>query len=203
MIVRFRTFDRSLLKPVLAPVLALVLCLTATLAAADSFDIGFNDDSFHLGYERGMAQDEFGTVVGNLGFLHNDDKKTTFGRAGIDFIGSPGNYPGLNLGIGSRLYVGSTADSTDFINLAMGLRGFYAPPQLSGFGVGAAVYHSPKVFSFRDSERLTQSEVVLSYALVPKVRLTLGYYNTRLKEDRNNRDRRIDDSIRIGFTGYF
>lgn len=203
MFVPLSMFARSLMKSVLAPVLVLALCLAATPAAADSFDIGFNDDSFHLGYERGMTQDEFGTVVGTLGFLHNDDKETTFGRAGIDFIGSPGNYPGLNLGIGSRLYVGSTADSTDFINLAIGLRGYYAPPQLGGFGLGAALYHSPKVFSFQDSERLTQSEVVLSYALVPKVRLTLGYYNTRLKEDRNDRDRRIDDSFRIGFTGHF
>lgn len=180
-----------------------VFCLTTTLVLADSIDIGFNNESFHLGYERPLVHDDYGVVAGNLGFLYNDDKRTTLGRAGADFVGSPGQYPGLQFGIGSRLIAGSSSKNTDFINLAMGVRGSYAPPQLGGIGFAASVYHAPKVFSFRDSDRLTQTEMLATYAVIPKVRLSLGYYNTRIKDDRNDRNRSIDNGMRIGFTGYF
>jgi hypothetical protein len=180
-----------------------LLFFFATMASADTIDIGFNNESFHLGYERPVVQDEFGVVSGNAGFLYNSDEKTTLGRVGADFVGSPGQYPGTRLGMGVRLYAGSTAKNTDFVNLALGLRASYAPPQFGGFGVVAAVYHAPKVFSFRDADNLTQTEIALTYALVPKVRLNLGYYNLRLKEDNRGSDWTIDEGLRIGFTGYF
>lgn len=182
--------------------LAVLLCLITTLANADSVDIGFNNESFHLGYERPVAQDEFGVVFGTAGFLYNDDEKTKVGRIGADFVGSPGQYPGTQLGMGLRLYAGSTAKNTDFINLALGLRASYAPPQLGGFGVTAAAYHAPEVFSFRDADNLTQTEIALTYAMIPKVRLKLGYYNLRLKEDTRKNNRTIDEGLRIGFTGF-
>lgn len=183
--------------------LTLLLCFFATLASADNIDIGFNNESFHLGYERPMVQDEFGVVFGTAGFLYNDDEKTKMGRVGADFVGSPGQYPGTQLGMGLRLYAGSTAKNTDFINLALGLRASYAPPQLGGFGVTAAAYLAPKVFSFRDADNLTQTEIALTYALIPKVRLKLGYYNLRLKEDNRGSNWTIDEGLRIGFAGYF
>lgn len=184
-------------------VLTVVLCLIATFASANAIDIGFNNESFHLGYERPLVQDEVGVVTGTAGFLYNEDEDTTMGRLGVDFVGSPGQYPGARLGIGTRLYAGSTARDTDFINLAVGLRASYAPPEFGGFGLATAIYHAPKVFSFRDAQNLTQTEVVLTYALIPKVRLNLGYYNLRLKEDSRGRNWTIDEGLRIGFTGFF
>jgi len=184
-------------------ILTVLLCFITTLASADAVDIGFNNESFHLGYERPVVQDEFGIVTGTAGFLYNDDEETTLGRIGADFVGSPGQYPGTQLGMGLRLYGGSTAKNTDFINLALGVRASYAPPRLGGFGLAAAAYHAPKVFSFRDAENLTQAEIALTYAMIPKVRLKLGYYYLRLKEDAMGRNWTIDEGLRIGFTGYF
>lgn len=183
--------------------LTVLLFFFATLVSADTIDIGFNNESFHLGYERPLVQDEFGDVFGTAGFLYNSNEKTTLGRVGADFVGNPGQYPGTRLGMGLRLYAGSTAKNTDFINLALGLRASYAPPQLGGFGVNAAVYYAPKVFSFRDADNLTQTEIALTYAMIPKVRLNLGYYNLRLKEDTMGSNWTIDEGLRIGFTGYF
>lgn len=181
----------------------LLFSLTATLAAADAIDIGFNNESFHLSYERPLVDDEFGIVSGNAGFLYHSDEETKTGHFGADFVGNPGQYPGTRLGMGTRLYAGSTAENTDFINLAIGLRASYAPPEFGGFGVAAAIYHAPKVFSFRDADNLTQTEIVLTYALIPKVRLNLGYYNLRLKEEKRGSNWTIDEGLRIGFTGYF
>ncbi|KIH77828.1 YfaZ precursor [Geoalkalibacter ferrihydriticus] len=183
--------------------LALALCLTATAAAADSIDIGFNDDSFQLIYERPLSRDDYGTALASGRFLHNGDEKTTLGSIGADFVGEPGNVPGLELGVGTKFYAGTTDRSTDFINLAIGLRGAFAPPQFWGLGVAGRLYYAPKVFSFRDSERLLESELRLTYAVLPKVKVYVGYQNMRLKEDRRNENWTIDDAVRIGFVGTF
>ncbi|MFK5925189.1 MAG: YfaZ family outer membrane protein [Desulfuromusa sp.] len=178
-------------------------CLTATVATADSIDIGFNDESFQLVYEHPLNDDAYGTAIANGRFLYNGDKETSLGSFGVDFVGKPGNIPGLDLGVGPKFYVGSTNPDTDFINLAIGLRGSYILPQLQGLGIAAHLYYAPKVFSFRDSERLLESEVRLTYAVLPKVRLYVSYQNINLDIDHWDNSRRIDDSIRIGFVGSF
>lgn len=183
--------------------LTLALCFSSTIAAADSIDIGFNDESFQVVYERPLVRDNYGTALANIRFLYNGDESTTLGSLGADFIGEPGNVPGLELGVGTKFYAGSADHSTDFINLAVGLRGNYAPPQLWGLGLGARLYYAPKVFSFRDSERLLESEIRLSYAILPKVKVYVSYQNIRMKEERSNDNWTIDDAIRVGFTGTF
>ncbi|MDO3378461.1 YfaZ family protein [Geoalkalibacter halelectricus] len=188
---------------ILRLLLALALCLAATTVSADSIDIGFNDESFQLTYERPLTRDDYGTALANGRFLYNGDEKTTLGSIGADFVGEPGNVPGLGLGVGTKFYAGSTDRSTDFINLAIGLRGEYAPPQFWGLGVAGRLYYAPKVFSFRDSERLLESELRLTYAVLPKVKVYVGYQNIRLKEDRRNENWTIDDALRVGFVGYF
>lgn len=180
-----------------------LVCVVASVTMADSVHVGFNDDSFQLGYERPLVYDDYGNVVGSLGFIYNDDKSTRLGRAGLDFVGNPGQYAGLEFGVGTRLISGSTSKNTDFINLGVGVRGVYVPPQLNGIGFAASVYHSPQIFSFRDSDRLTQADVMATYAIIPKVQLSLGYYNTRLKDDRDNQNRTIDSGLRLGFNGSF
>ncbi|WP_305045203.1 YfaZ family outer membrane protein [Geoalkalibacter sp.] len=188
---------------ILRILLVLALCFTATLAAADSIDIGFNDESFQLTYERPLTRDDYGSTLANARFLYNGDESTTLGSLGLDFVGMPGNAPGLELGVGTKAYAGSADHSTDFINLALGLRGAYAPPQLWGLGLAGRLYYAPKIFSFRDSERLLESEVRLTYAVLPKVKLYVGYQNLRLKEDRRKENWTIDDALRIGFVGSF
>lgn len=179
-----------------------LFCFTASVASADSIDIGFNDESFQLVYERGLSQDDYGTMLFNGRFLYNGDEETKLGSAGLDFIGQPGNIPGLSLGAGVKFYAGE-ADNVDFANLGVGLRGDYVLPQLQGLGVAARVNYAPKVFSFRDSERLIESEVRLTYSVLPKVKLYLGYQNIRLDVEDRSGHSTIDDSVRIGFVGTF
>lgn len=181
----------------------MIFCLTATIAAADSVDIGFNDNSFQLGYEHPMNQDDYGTVMINGRFFYNGDEETTLGSFGLDFVGQPGNVSGLNLGVGTKFYVGKTDSDADFINLAVGLRGSYVIPQLQGLGVAGHFYYAPEVFSFQDSEGLMESDVRLTYAMLPKVTIFIGYQNISLDVEDRNSSRTIDDSVRIGFIGSF
>lgn len=183
--------------------LIMFFSLTASIAVADSVDISFNDNSFQLGYEHPMQQDDYGTAMANGRFLYNNDDETKLGSLGLDFVGKPGNIPGLGLGVGAKIYAGTTDPDTDFINLAIGLRGSYILPQLQGLGVAARLYYAPNVFSFRDSERLLESEVRLTYAVLPKVKLYVSYQNINLDIEPRADDRTIEDSVRIGFVGYF
>jgi len=183
--------------------LCFIVISTASLATADSIDIGFNDESFQLIYEKGLSQDEYGTSLLNGRFLYNDDKETKLGSIGLDFVGQPGNISGLDLGASAKVYAGNTEPDIDFMNLAIGLRGDYTFPQLRGVGLSARLNYAPKVFSFRDSERLLESRLRVTYAMLPKVRLYLGYQNIRLDVEDRSGHSTIDDSVRIGFINLF
>ena len=183
--------------------LLLVFTCSATFAAADSIDIGFNDESFQFIYEHALSGDEYGTVLGSGRFLYNDDEETTLGSLGLDFVGEPGNIAGLKLGAGAKLYLGDTDPSVDYINLAVGLRGSYILPQLQGLGISGGIYYAPEIFSFRDSEHLLDTDLRLTYAVLPKVKLYLGYQNIRLDVEGADDTWSIDEGLRIGFVGIF
>ena len=183
--------------------ICLVLVSTAAVASADSVDIGFNDESFQFIYEKGLSQDDYGTSLFNGRFLYNGDEETKLGSIGLDFVGQPGNISGLGLGAGAKVYAGNSDPDIDFVNLGIGLRADYTVPQLQGVGLSGRLNYAPKVFSFRDSERLVESRVRVTYAMLPKVKLYLGYQHIRLDVEDRSGHSTIDDSVRIGFIGSF
>ena len=183
--------------------LSFIIISTATFVCADTIDIGFNDDSFQLIYERSLSQDEYGTSLFNGRFLYNGDEETRLGSLGLDFVGQPGNISGLGLGAGAKLYAGSSDPQIDFMNLGIGLRGDYTFPQLQGLGLSARLNYAPEVFSFRDSEGLLESRFRVTYAMLPKVKLYLGYQHIRLNVEDRTGHTTIDNAFRIGFIGSF
>ena len=182
--------------------LTLIFCLTATLATAGSVDIGLNDKSFQIGYVHPVNQDEYGIVTANGRFLYNDDNETSLASFGLDFIGKPGNIPGLGYGVGTKFYLGKTDPNIDFINLAIGLQASYLFSRLQGLGVSGKVYYAPQVFSFKDAERLLEGEFRVSYAILPKAKVYVGYQYINL-DVKQRGDRDLSDSVRIGFVGTF
>lgn len=183
--------------------LIILFCLVTSMAAADSVDIGLSDKSFQIGYEHSINRDDYGSSVVNGRFLYDGDKETTLGSLGLDFVGKPGNVSGLDLGVGTKLYAGSTDHDTDFINLAVGLRGSYIFPQLQGLGIAGYFYYAPEVFSFWDSEGLLESGVRLTYAVLPKATVYIGYQNINLDIEDRSSSRTIDEAVRIGFVAHF
>ncbi len=183
-------------------VLFALLTLITTSAFAATFDIGFNDNSFQLGAEVPLRNDSYGSSTGNARFLFNGDEETKLASVGFDFTGQPGNVPGLSVGVGTKLYYGETDPDTDFINMGIGLRADYTIPQLQGLGTSAKLYYAPQVFSGYDSEGLLETQLNLTYAIIPKVKVFLGYQNIQLDLD-GGEEWTIDEGIRIGFIGTF
>ncbi len=184
-------------------ILVLISVLMAVNVNAASVDIGFNDNSFQLVYETPVSDDDYGTSLINGRFLYNGDEDTKLGSVGFDFTGEPGNISGLRVGAGVKGYAGRTDNDVDFGNVGLGLRIDYTLPQLQGLGFSGRLNYAPKVFSFGDSDRLLETEARITYAVMPKVKLYLGYQNVRLGIDDHAGHMTIDDSVRIGFVGSF
>jgi hypothetical protein len=183
--------------------LTLLLTLIATPLFADSIDIGFNEDSFQAGLESSLRNTSYGNTAANIRILHNDDKETKLVSAGFDFLGKPGNMMGLTTGLGVKGYLGSTDHDLDFANVALGVRAEYTIPQLLGLGVEASIYFAPKVLSFRDSEKLLDSQIRLTFPIIPKAKVFVGYQNIMHDFDNSGDDESIDEGLRFGFIGTF
>lgn len=184
-------------------VVFLLLCSTFALqASAASLDLGFNDDSFQLIFDTPVKEDAYGISMFNARLLYNDDNETTLGSIGYDFLGSPGNVNGLDVGVGAKLYGGETDPSLDYINLGVGVVVNYTPPQLYGLGFSGTLNYAPEIFSFRDSEGLFEAGARITYTIVPKVKVYIGYQLINMDIDGGG-DEDIDDDFRIGFIGTF
>lgn len=186
--------------------LVLAFCLAlAPAAMASSVFINFNDESAQAGGDLTMSQDDYGSAFLNGRFLYNDDREVTLGSAGLKFVGDPGNVPGLELGVGAQVYVGEAGEGQDWDFGAVGVGALvgYAPPVLGGIGFEGRLYYAPKIFSFLDSEGLTETAFNVGYAITPRIRILAEYQNIRAKVEDVSGRHRVDEEIRIGFAAKF
>ncbi len=182
--------------------LMLGFALFAVQGWAQSLEIHLNDTTVQARYEHPLYEDDFGLSAVGGRFLYNDDKSTALGSLGLDFVGAPGNVPGLKVGVGSHLYGGKTRGRQSLAAVGIGLRGHLAPPQLGGVGLEGRLAYAPKILTFMDAERLLETSVRLSYAVTPKVRLFAEYQRIRVDfEDLGSTT--IDEGIRGGFQALF
>jgi len=184
-----------------AVVLTAVL-LTAVGAQADSLSFSFNDSSAQLRYSYLLNSDYSGTSLLQFRGLYNDDQNTALGSAGVEFSGSPGDIPGLTIGVGADAYLG-TSDPDETLG-ALGVAGSvgFAPPILRGVSLNARVAYAPNILSVADLDRLLEASFNVGYAITPRVKLFAEYQTIRADfDDRDSTS--IDKDFRIGFAGTF
>lgn len=187
----------------LALTLALLVGGAATASAA-AVDIDLNDFSVQGHFVQAITQDNYGTSQLDVRALYNDHKETTLASAGVDFLGKPGNVPGLDVGVGGMALVGQAGDSPfeqDLLVVAIGARANFVPPALMGVGFAARLAYGPKILCFADAERLLEVSGRVNYAITPKVKLFAEYQNIHLNVDGGSGD--IDDGVRVGFEARF
>jgi opacity protein-like surface antigen len=182
-------------------VLMLIL-LTFSMANAASVRLDFNNDSAEGAFAAPLADDDLGKVILGGRFLYNDDEDTRLGTINLDFVGEPGNVPGLLIGAGFFVDYGKTHKSFDTMNIGLGVQAQYAPVEMQGVGLGAHFALAPKVFSFRDSEGLYEAGAKVFYTITPKVQIYLGYQYIRGKFD-NGPKQTFDRDLRLGIEAFF
>lgn len=180
----------------------MLLLLSFSLASAASVRLDFNNDSAEAAIAAPLADDDLGQVILGGRFLYNDHERTHLGFLHLDFVGEPGNVPGLNLGAGFFVSYGDTHKYYDTMNIGLGVQAKYAPAELKGLGLGAHLNVAPKVFSFRDSDGFYDVGGKVYYAITPKVQIYVGYQHIRGKFD-NGPKQTFDRDLRLGIEAYF
>ena len=184
---------------------AAALCLCAASVGATSLDLSLNDDSLQAQVFLPVTEDAYGTTLIGLRGLYNNDHETKLLSGEVDFLGKPGDLPGLTAGVGMIVW-GGEADSgphrEDILSVGIGAKVGFAPPQLMGIGIDGKFFYGPKILTGGDSERVYESGLRVSYAVIPKARVFVEYQ--KIHVDFNNRpDGDIDDDLRIGFEAKF
>lgn len=187
----------------------LLMTVVAVFATAGawgaSLEIDLNDFSAQGRYVQPLVEDDYGTSQLAFRALYNDHKDLTLGSAGFDFLGKPGNIPGLNVGVGLHAYGARTTDGPidqDLVSVALGVVGQFNPPVLQGLGFGVRAFYGPKILSFADCERLIEGAASVGYAITPKIRVFTEYQYLHARfEDLDGNS--IDEGLRVGFQATF
>jgi len=194
-----------MIKHLTLAIAALLVLSGSALAAANSLELNFNDESAQARFGLILSQDAYGSALLDLRGLYNDEKDRNFWlvSGGFDFIGEPGTVPGLELGIAADVKVGDSdvADS-DFGAVGVGALARYYPPALGGFGVGARLLYSPEIFTFLEAERVTEFSTRVGYVITPRIGVHVEYQKVRVEFDRGGHVD-IDDDVRVGFEARF
>lgn len=180
------------------------LCLCAASAGAMSLDMSLNDDSLQAQVFVPVTQDAYGTTQVGVRGLYNNDHDTKLLSGEVDFLGKPGDVPGLTAGVGMIVWggeVGSGNVDADILSVGIGAKVGFAPPQLMGVGIDGKFFYGPEILTGGDAERVFEGGLRLSYAFIPKARLFVEYQ--KIHVDFDGGDDNIDDDLRIGFEAKF
>ena len=180
------------------------LCLCAASAGAASLDVSLNDDSLQAQVFVPVTQDAYGTTQVGIRGLYNDDHETKLFSGEIDFLGKPGDVPGLTAGVGMIVWGGEVGEGpvdADIFSVGIGVKAGFAPPQLMGVGIDGKFFYGPKILTAGDSERVFESGLRVSYAFIPKARFFVEYQ--KIHVDFDGGDGNIDDDLRVGFEAKF
>lgn len=192
-----------MLKRCLLPIVVAVFC--AATAWGTSLEVALNDFSAQGRFVQPLVEDSYGTSELAFRLLYNDHKDLTLGSAGFNFLGKPGNVPGLDLGVGVQVSGARSTDGAvdqDLVSVGLGLLGQFNPPVLQGLGFGARVFYGPKILAFADSEGLFEGAASVGYAITPKIRVFTEYQYLHARfEDIGNGS--IDEGLRLGFQAKF
>lgn len=162
----------------------------STIAYAQRIDINTNDETAEVEIRAIISEKVYGYSEFNARFLYSSEKHADnkLGSAGVDAYGELDALPGLEMGVGTKLY-GGRVDHEDVLGVGLGGLLRYAPPAMNGFVFSGTLYYAPKVLSFLDSERLLESGLRLGYQIIPNAAVYVGYRNIRTHIEHDGRSR--------------
>lgn len=194
-------------KLILTGIAAFCLCAASAGAASldSALDMSLNDSSLQAQLFVPLTQDAYGTSQVGLRGLYNNDHDTKILSGEIDFLGRPGDVPGLTAGVGAIVW-GGKADAGDgenanIFSIGIGAKVGFAPQQLLGVGIDGKIFYGPKILTGGDSERVFESALRVSYAIIPKACCFVEYQKIHVNFDGG--DGNIDNDLRVGFEAKF
>lgn len=157
-------------------VAAAICCLvSAGASAAQTFDINLSNDAARLTYVSPLGQQGFGhgQMDASVLFTDHDNFLTDIGFGVVGAAGS--GSPGLNVGVGVRLY-GVSTKHDDIAALALGAQFDYAPPPVPRLRVFGGADVAPSIVTFIDGDHMYSANINVGYEIF---RDTVAYFGFR------------------------
>lgn len=178
------------------------ICLfVGSTALGSSIDLGMNDDSAEVDFRHTLSADALGASELNVKGVYNSEEveDVKIVGVGLDVFGEWVN--GLKLGIGAKAY-GIDVDPNEALSIAFGGLVKFAPSYMRGFGIYGGAYYAPQVFSWADAEHMVDIDAGVSYQIIPRAGVFLGYNKTKVDFDIGG-STTIDEGVRGGLTLHF
>lgn len=161
----------------LARTLVFLFTAIGPLAAhADSLDINVHDEAMRMSY--GLAFDRQQSTIMEAGALFREATDTAYHLGLLTTGGNWSRSGTFDIGVGARLFAIFPDEIGDFTALGLGGRVRYSP--VRRVGIGAHIYHAPRIMTFMDGERYNEWGIRLDYQLLPQAYIYLGYRNIEL-----------------------
>lgn len=149
-------------------------------AAAQVLDINLSNDSALFRYivqERDSSG--FGNKEIDLGLVYNTDD-VIVGMFGAQLVAEAGSRsPGLDAGIGFKLFGARSKDDDDIYALTVGGQLHFVPPPWPRVGFSLQGFYSPDVVTFGDADKFFYVSSAVEYRVLPQAMIYLGYRKMR------------------------
>ncbi len=186
-------------KPIKITLLILTLLISTLVTAplfADGIDFNVGQDTARFTYSAPIGDADYGRKDITLGVLYNKDDNT-FIDAALHIIDEAGSkFPGLELGIGPKAYLGQT-NTEEYLTIGFEALGNYRFTNMNRFILGGYGYYAPSILSFIDADELWELHFRASYELIPSASVYIGYRKIRAKVNVKT-ERTIDDEFYFG-----
>lgn len=163
-----------------------IALMSSTSTYADTLDIGLGSDNLLMQYGVDAGSADYGRTVlgGGLLYATDDDKNDhlvlNLDMHLVDETGS--KSPGLEAGVGPRLYFGTSeyselgeSENQSFLAFAVGGLVIYRFQDLNRLLLNAHLYYAPNITSLLDAEDFMDFNVSAGYEVVPSATVYLGY----------------------------
>lgn len=179
-----------------------LLIIVSTGANAAKVDINLAQDSARFTYYSLVGGSNFGRTEMSAGLMYNDDKNSLW-ELGIQVIDVAGSKsPGLELGIGPKLYYFKSDKKPDASGAVIAIGGNfrYKFAQMQRVFISGTLYYAPSITSTIDADNYMEFGFRAGYELLPTADLYVGVRNIRVDYTKGYGDHALDETAMVGIT---
>ncbi len=181
----------------LRKILAISLMSVASVAAADTLDIGLSNTTAQFKY--GIPSSLAGKSEIYAELMYND-AHSVIGGVGLLVANDELQVPGLTIGIGAKAVAATIKTTPNYkaSAVALGAQIRYELPAERRIAFAGELYFAPKITAFADAERYQQYGARVEFSVSPQIQIYAGYRKTWFTIKTTGRDAVLINNPHIG-----
>jgi YfaZ precursor len=178
--------------------LAISLMTVASLAAADTLDIGLSNSTAQFKY--GVPTTLAGKSEMYAELMYND-VNSIIGGVGLLVANDEMKVPGLTIGVGAKAVAATVKELPTRKNasaVALGAQVRYELPAERRVAFAGEVYYAPEIISFGDAKHYQQYGARAEFSISPQMQVYAGYRKTLINVKPTGTDAVLINGPHIG-----